>query len=209
MAEQPAGTSPGVCLLTPEPLADEGSDGFAEALNHPLVEVVILTAGTQAATSKARLKDLRERVARHGKVFLVEDDVALAVELEAEGTLVGKPDGIAVTREAVGSEAMVGVRAGLSRHAAMSAAEAGADFVALSAGENAEGDMDDLLDHVAWWSELFEVASVAFGAASPEEAASLAGAGADFLALGEPLWRQTGAAAAVLGALDTRDGSGQ
>jgi thiamine-phosphate pyrophosphorylase len=40
-----------------------------------------------------------------------------------------------------------------------------------------------VLDLVAWWNEIFELPSVAFGAADPEDARRLADAGADFVAL--------------------------
>jgi thiamine-phosphate pyrophosphorylase len=72
----------------------------------------------------------------------------------------------------------------------MSAAEAGADYVMFgepgAAGERPS--FDAIEERIAWWAEVFEAPCVAY-AASDEEVAPLAKAGADFVALGDWLWR--------------------
>lgn len=76
-----------------------------------------------------------------------------------------------------------------SRHDAMTAAEAGADYVMF--GEPDESGQrpafDAVLERVAWWAEVFEVPCVAF-AASLDEAEALARAGAEFVAVGDSVW---------------------
>jgi thiamine-phosphate pyrophosphorylase len=189
---------PGICLLTPAALTRQALGGaFAAALESAAVEVVILTAATQASGATGVAKQLRELAEGHGKVFLVEQDIGLAASLEAEGMLVAETGGIAATRKAIGREAMVGVLAGLSRHRAMEAGEAGADFVGLAPDGATDADMDRLIEHIQWWSELFEVPSMAFGARTPADAARMAEAGADFLALGDPVWEACAMAAAL------------
>jgi len=78
-----------------------------------------------------------------------------------------------------------------TRHDAMLAAETGADYVMF--GEpDASGNrpaFDAIRERVAWWAEVFEMPCVGF-AASLEEVSALAAAGADFVALGDWLWRE-------------------
>lgn len=196
-----ADPSPGICLLTPDTLTREAVSGvIAAALDHAAVEVLVLTAATQANGNKRAEKDLRALALRHGKVFLVEEDAERAVALEADGTLMGTPGGIARTRKTIGREAMVGVATGITRQAAMEAGEAGADFVGLQADEATEAGMQQLVDHVDWWAELFEIPSVAFGATTLADAQRLLDAGSDFLAMGEPFWSE-GTMLATLNAL--------
>ncbi len=105
-------------------------------------------------------------------------DVACFLE-DAHGA--GRYDGIHLTdaagfAEARASAGMVGVAAD-SRHDALEAAEAGADYVALSGAEL-----------VAWWAELMEVPCAAEGATTLDEAVELAKQGADFVSLGSAIW---------------------
>lgn len=183
------GPGPGICLLTPANISPDFLTGaLALALELSAVEVVILTRATQAAAPGRLLQDLRAMTERHGKVFLVEDTIELASKLEAEGVLVADADKIGAVREMMGREAMVGVNCGLSRHAAMEAGEAGADFVGLGDNRPDLENADDLAAHISWWSALFEVPSVALGAADVCQAGQYLEAGADFLGLGDPIW---------------------
>jgi thiamine-phosphate pyrophosphorylase len=52
-------------------------------------------------------------------------------------------------------------------------------------------------DRIAWWAEVFEAPCVGY-AADPAEAAKLVAAGADFVALGDWLWRDPPAIPAQL-----------
>ncbi|VAW15255.1 Thiamin-phosphate pyrophosphorylase [hydrothermal vent metagenome] len=185
----PDGPTPGVCLLTPADLGRDLLAGeVAAALGHGAAEVIIVTRATQKSAPGGRLRDLRALARRLGKVFLVENDIGRAVELEAEGMLVADLEGLAGARKTLGGGAMVGVRCGLSRHGAMEAGEAGADFIALEAvGEAVDGSVK-LAEHIAWWSQLFEIPGVALGAANPGDAEVFLDAGADFVGLGDPLW---------------------
>jgi len=182
-------SAPGICLLTPANLSrDLLAGAVSAALAHPASEVLILCQATQAASAGGLVRDLRALTARHGKVFLVEDNATLALELEAEGATVKDLHGLITTRKAIGREAMVGVHCGLSRHDAMEAGEGGADFIALSAENGDKATETNLAEHITWWSQLFEIPSVAFGATDLATAQTFLNAGADFLALGDPLW---------------------
>src|SRR5258705_150257 len=72
------------------------------------------------------------------------------------------------------------------RHDVMVAAEAGADYVMLGEPDRdgRRPSFEAIIERVAWWAQLFEIPCVAF-AASADEVAPLAAAGADFVALGD------------------------
>jgi thiamine-phosphate pyrophosphorylase len=134
----------------------------------------------------AAARPLVEAAQRAGMAALIADDGRLARALRADGVhLAAEPvAAYAVARETLGRGAIVGASAGLSRHDAMSLAEAGADYVAFGAPGHVQDRVrarerrDDL---VAWWGEIFEVPCVALDVETPEEAERLARAGADFI----------------------------
>ena len=86
-----------------------------------------------------------------------------------------------------------------TRHDAMLAAEAGADYVMFGEPDQRQHrpSLDAVLERVTWWAELFEIPCVGF-AGSIDEVAPIAEAGAEFVALGEWIFDDPeGAAAAV------------
>ena len=185
----PEAMPPGICIITPTKIdRDVLAGAFAAALIPDCLEVVILSGDTISQSPGRVIRDLRALVAHHGKVFLVEDDITLAAELEAEGTLVSDLIALQKTKSRIGPEAMVGVMCGTSRHSAMEAGEAGADFVGLQAAETLKADDASFTDHITWWRELFEIPSVTFGATTTAMATTQLQAGADFVALGEEYW---------------------
>jgi len=72
----------------------------------------------------------------------------------------------------------------------MTAAEQGADYVLFGEPDAAgvRPAFAAIEERVAWWAELFEAPCVGY-AGAPVEVASLAAAGADFVALGDWLWQ--------------------
>ena len=89
---------------------------------------------------------------------------------------------------------------GLStRHDAMIAAEAGADYVMFGEpDENGERPAFAAIEErIAWWAEVFEAPCVGF-AASVDEVTLLVKAGADFVALGDWVWRNPQAIATTV-----------
>jgi thiamine-phosphate pyrophosphorylase len=108
---------------------------------------------------------------------------------EAFGAAVGglKPDRIA------------GAGGLKTRHDAMLAAEAGADYVMFGEPDTAghRPAVPAIVERLAWWSEVFEIPCVGFANAM-DEVSVLAASGADFVALGEFVWKDgQGAAAAI------------
>ena len=124
--------------------------------------------------------------------FIVNDDVALAKRLGADGVHLGQGDGDPrEAREDLGREAQIGVTCHDSRHLALEAGEAGADYVAFGAffpSETKETSHRAEIELLEWWSEMVELPSVAIGGITPANCAPLIKAGADFLAVSGAVW---------------------
>ena len=124
--------------------------------------------------------------------FIVNDSIALARRLNADGVHLGQGDGtVAEAREALGREAQIGITCHASRHLAMEAGEAGADYVAFGSFFSSETKASDHRPEpeiLTWWQTLFELPCVAIGGITPENAGPLVEAGADFLAVSHGVW---------------------
>ena len=191
-------------LITPpaiEPAA------FSEALKAAL-------GGGDVACLQIRLKDVDDDTVRrateallpiahdHDVAVLVNDRPDLAVQTGADGTHVGQEDAsYAEARRLLGHDRIVGVTCHDSRHLAMEAGDAGADYVAFGAffatgtKQPKSQATTDILD---WWSGLFEIPCVAIGGITVENCPPLIEAGADFLAVVSGVWDYPdGPAAAV------------
>ena len=147
---------------------------------------------------------LRPQAQRRGVAFLLNDRPDLTFETGCDGAHIGQTDmPYAKARAALGPNSILGVTCHDSRHFAMEAAEAGADYVAFGAfypTTTKEAPTLAGLDLLTWWSELMEVPCVAIGGITLENAAPLIAAGADFLAVSAGVWNHAeGPAAAVAG----------
>jgi thiamine-phosphate pyrophosphorylase len=131
--------------------------------------------------------------------FIVNDSISLAKRIGADGVHLGQQDGsVAEARHALGKEAQIGVTCHDSRHLAMEAGEAGADYVAF--GAFFPTTTKQVSHHAApelltWWQQLFEIPCVAIGGITPANCAPLVAAGADFLAVSAAIWSGDEAAA--------------
>ena len=155
------------------------------------------------STSRARLAEPLQRLCADRDVaFIVNDDMGLAKRLGADGVHLGQDDGDPRdARALLGPDAQIGVTCHASRHLAMEAAEAGADYLAFGAffettTKPTEHRADPAL--LGWWSTISEVPCVAIGGITLDTAADLARAGADFVAISSGVWNYPdGAALAV------------
>lgn len=134
--------------------------------------------------------------------FIVNDRPDLARELGADGVHVGQEDAsYAEARALLGPDKIVGVTCHDSRHLAMEAGEAGADYVAFGAffpTGTKEPKSRAETDILEWWSSIFEIPCVAIGGITVDNCRPLVAAGADFLAVVGGIWNHPdGAAAAV------------
>lgn len=196
-------------LITPPRLDDLA--GFGALL------AGTLDAGDVAAL-QIRLKDVADDViatvvaailpiaqARDVAVIL-NDRPDLAAKLGCDGVHVGQSDaGYAEARRLVGPNRMVGVTCHDSRHLAMEAAEAGADYVAFGAffpttTKDAPTTADPEI--LSIWQETMATPCVAIGGITAANASGLATAGADFLAVSAGVWAHPGGPAAAVKALN-------
>ncbi len=160
--------------------------------------------GGDVATVQLRLKDVTDNEIRRatealmpiaqaaGAAFLINDRADLAAELNADGVHIGQEDTpYAEARALLGAERIVGVTCHNSKHLAIEAAEAGADYVAFGAffptsTKDAKTQAD--IDLLAWWSQLMVVPCVAIGGITVHNAKPLIEAGADFIAVSSGVW---------------------
>ena len=172
-----------------------------------------LDAG-DVASFQLRLKDVPEDEIRravdvlmpvaqkHDVAFVLNDRPDLARAFGCDGVHVGQEDAsYHEARLILGKNAIVGVTCHDSRHLAIEAAEAGADYVAFgaffpTATKEAKSHAEPEL--LQWWAEMMVVPVVAIGGITTENAAPLVEAGADFLAVSNGVWgHENGPAAAV------------
>ncbi len=166
----------------------------------PLKEAL---AGGDVASFQLRLKNvsddeirraadvLRSVVQAHGTAFILNDRPDLAAELGCDGVHVGQEDATYAEARAALPSGIVGVTCHDSRHLAMEAAEAGADYVAFGAffpTQTKEPKAQADIDLLKWWSETMVVPAVAIGGITVANAPALVEAGADFLAVAAGVW---------------------
>ena len=135
---------------------------------------------------------LQEICAAQEVAFIVNDSIALAKRLGADGVHLGQKDGdVREARDELGKDAQIGVTCHASRHLALEAGEAGADYVAFGAffpSETKETEHRAETDLLEWWHEMVEIPSVAIGGITPDNCRPLVEAGADFLAVSGAVW---------------------
>ncbi|MBO9671052.1 MAG: thiamine phosphate synthase [Sphingobium sp.] len=151
---------------------------------------------------------LQRLCAEHDVAFIVNDSISIAKRLGADGVHLGQGDGDPKeARRILGPSAQIGVTCHDSRHLAMEAGEAGADYVAFgaffpTATKVVEHHAEPAI--LTWWSSLMEVPCVAIGGITADNAGPLVEAGADFLAVSSAVWAHpqgVGAGVAAFGKL--------
>ncbi len=192
-------------LITPPRLSD------VAAFAHVLTEV--FSAG-DVACLQLRLKDASDEeilaaaktiqpiCVAHDVALLINDRPDLALQADADGVHIGQEDAsYKEARELLGTDRIIGVTCHDSRHLALEAAEAGADYVAFGAffaSQTKEPKTSAPVDILAWWAEMTEVPCVAIGGLTVDNSVPLIEAGADFLAVSNGVWGYSkGPAAAV------------
>ncbi len=182
-------------LITPPAIAD--LEAYVMALEEAL------DAGDVAAL-QVRLKDVPDSVIEqatrailplaHARdvAVIMNDRPDLAARLGCDGVHIGQEDAtFAEARRAVGPRGMVGVTCHDSRHLAMEAAEAGADYVAFGAffPTSTKAAMFHAEPEIlSIWQETMQIPCVAIGGILPGNCRPLAAAGADFLAVSSGVW---------------------
>jgi thiamine-phosphate pyrophosphorylase len=185
-------------------MAPPDSGGLAERLTESL-------AAADIAAVLLRLPDIDERgrvnrvkalapaVQDKGAALLIDGHPELAARAGADGAHLGGIEAFRTALATLKPARIAGCGGLVTRHDAMLAAEAGADYVMF--GEPDENrnrpSFDAVVERVAWWAEVFEIPCVGF-AATLDEVQPIAAAGADFVAVGDCIFADArGCAAAV------------
>jgi thiamine-phosphate pyrophosphorylase len=183
--------APRLTLITP--LLDDAA-AFTRALASVLsvadvAAVLLRLAPADERTQINRIKTLAPTVQQSDIALLLDGHPDLVARSGADGAHL---TGIAALNEAIGvlqPARIAGVGGLQTRHDAMLAGEAGADYVMFGEPDIAgrRPSFAAIVERVAWWAEVFQPPCVGF-AGSLDEVAALAAVGADFVALGDWVW---------------------
>ena len=192
-------------LISPLEVGDDFPDRLARAIDAGAAGPARIAAfqfrvkGLDEHQAARLAEPLQAICADRDVAFIVNDSISLAKRIGADGVHLGQSDGtLADARARLGREAQIGITCHNSRHLAMEAGEAGADYVAFGAffpsttkatEHRAEPEL------LEWWQALMEIPCVAIGGITPENCAALVRAGADFIAVSGAVWNGDEAAA--------------
>jgi thiamine-phosphate pyrophosphorylase len=202
-------------LITPPAIGDLTAFGraLAQALD-----------GGDVGALQLRLKDVPEdaieAAARaiqpllrpRGAPLILNDRPDLAARFGCDGVHVGQEDApYAEARRAVGPERIVGVTCHDSRHLAMEASEAGADYVAFGAffpTTTKAAKTRAEIEILEIWQEVMVTPCVAIGGITPANCRPLVAAGADFIAAASAVWTHPEGPGAAVAAFNAEIAAG-
>ena len=181
-------------LISPLEVGGDFPDRLERALSAGEVAAFqFRVKGIDQHAAAALAAPLQAICAAHDCAFIVNDDVALAKRLAADGVHLGQGDGdVREAREELGREVQIGVTCHASRDLALAAGEAGADYVAFGAffpSTTKASEHRPELDLLTWWQTMIELPCVAIGGITPANCGPLVRAGADFLAVSAAVWQ--------------------
>jgi thiamine-phosphate pyrophosphorylase len=189
-------------LISPQDVAGAFPERLRAALEPGIASAFQLRVKDMDEHQLARLAEPLQRICGDADVaFIVNDSVSLAKRIAADGVHLGQSDGdVREARALLGPSAQIGRTCHDSRHLAMEAGEAGADYVAFGAFYPTTTKPSDYRPDpsiLSWWSTLFEIPCVAIGGITPDNGRPLVEAGADFLAVCQAVWSKEDPASAV------------
>jgi thiamine-phosphate pyrophosphorylase len=187
---RPGPPLPRLYLLTP-PVEDPAAvAGLADAMSGADVAAVLLRLVDADERSLINLvKKIAPVVQDRDAALLLAGRDDIVARSGADGAHLGNLDALRDAMPRLKPKNIAGVGGLHSRHDAMTAGEAGADYV-MFGDPDEDGNraaFDAILDRVGWWAEVFEVPCVAY-AARLDEIDALAAAGADFVAVGDAVF---------------------
>lgn len=201
-------------LITPPALDPESFAGPLEAAVNAgdVASVQLRLKGVDDNTVLDAARKLMPIVQSAGAAFIINDRPDLAAALGADGVHIGQEDATySDARAAVGKDRIVGVTCHDSRHLAIEAAEAGADYIAFGAFFSTATKQPKTrceVELIQWWAEMMVVPCVAIGGIAVHNCRPLIEAGADFLAVSSGVWDFPEGPAAAVKAFNALLGSG-
>jgi thiamine-phosphate pyrophosphorylase len=131
-----------------------------------------------------RIKAIAPRVQQANAALMVDGHPDLVGRGGADGAQLPNVDDLLAVLPQLKPDRIAGAGGLATRHDAMVAAEAGADYVMFgepdAAGERPS--FEAVEERIAWWAEVFEAPCVGYAGAL-DEVAPLVAAGADFVAV--------------------------
>ena len=180
-------------LISPPAIDTSFADRLARAIDAgPIAAFQLRLKGVDEHAIARAAEPLQRVCADRDIAFIVNDSMSLAKRIGADGVHLGQEDGDPrEARALLGPSAQIGVTCHDSRHLAMEAGEAGADYVAF--GSFYPTTTKEVRHHpdpsiLGWWTTLFEIPCVAIGGITPANARPLIEAGADFIAVCSAVW---------------------
>jgi thiamine-phosphate pyrophosphorylase len=204
-----AGSNCQLYLITPSAFALAAfSDALKRAFDGgPVAAVQLRLKGASDDVVLRAAEALKPLCAGANAALILNDRADLAKACGADGVHLGQGDGdVRTARALLGADAQIGVTCHGSRHLAMEAGEAGADYVAFGAffpSITKEPPAMADIDLLHWWAKMMEVPCVAIGGITPDNAAPLIAAGADFLAVSAAVWAHPEGSGAAVGQFNT------
>ena len=177
-------------------LANQLADALGAA---DIAAVLLRLPATDERGQVNHVKALAPTVQNRGTALLLDGHPDLAARAGADGSHLSGIEALGSAIATLKPARIAGCGGLETRHEAMVAAEAGADYVMFGEPDTSGGRpaFEAIAQRVAWWAEVFEIPCVGF-AATLDEVEPLAAAGADFIAMGDCVFGAGhGAAAAV------------
>jgi thiamine-phosphate pyrophosphorylase len=135
---------------------------------------------------------LRTLTREFNVTYIVNDDAALAAQVDADGVHLGDEDGsVAAARALLGDAKLIGVSCYNRAPLALAAVQQGADYVAFGAFFSSSVKPEAVKAEVAMLSEVrseIHIPIIAIGGITQQNGAELIAAGADSLAVISALW---------------------
>jgi thiamine-phosphate pyrophosphorylase len=182
-------TIPRLFLVAPEKLSGELLKSCTEAAVAAGDCACILVPDTITAEGVTGLQ-------AQGLAVIIRDcEPRMVHHLKADGIHVSRSAPVKNLRAAFKTET-VGVFAATSRHIAMEAAEAGADYIAFAQNSQKAGE-----PLIGWWQDIFEIPTVAFDPVGPEDLATLLPQNPDFIRPMDSMWTSAESARETIRAL--------
>ncbi|MCW5713656.1 MAG: thiamine phosphate synthase [Bauldia sp.] len=188
-----------LCLVTPEAPSPGFVAAFEAAVGAGDVASAIVAPRADGAADEELARMLAPLALRKGCALIVAGDGDAAARLDGAHVEAG----LAALRAAVARhhpDRIVGAGGIQSRHDAMEAGEAGADYLFFGRldGDGLPEIFPRALELAAWWAELFEIPAMVMGGNSIESVGEARAARIEFIALRRAVWdHPDGPAAAV------------
>ncbi len=182
---------PRLFLVVPDGLPGETLKACAEAACKAGDCASILVPQTITAEGVAGLQSL-------GLAVIIKDCEPRQVHhLKADGIHISRATPVKNLRATFKNE-VIGVFAATSRHIAMEAAEAGADYIAFAHKSQTAESLADNEPLLAWWHDIFEVPTVAFDPVMADDLATLLPQNPDFVRPSDDIWKDAATARSII-----------